>query len=77
MDIKDLQAKVLAFRDARYLFYGISDGPFGYDRNEVEAIALLDCEKLLAGEYDGEYDILPHVYVYTEELKGVWEELVK
>ncbi len=58
-----------------YLFSGISDGPFGFDKNEVEAVACFDCEKLLAGEYDGEYDILPHVYEYTQELRGVREIL--
>lgn len=60
-----------------YLYYGITDGPFGFDKNEVEAVASFDCEKLLARGYDGEFEILEHVYGYTEELRGVWEGLKK
>jgi len=62
-----------------YLFYGISDGPFGFDKNEVEAVACFDCEKLLARGYEGEdnggFEILEHVYEYTQELRGVREIL--
>lgn len=57
------------------LFYGISDGPYGFDRNEVIAIRSFDCEKLLKRAYDKKYSILPHVYKYTEELRFVWEKI--
>lgn len=59
----------------QHIFYGISDGPYGFDRNEVEAIKAFDCEKLLSGQYDQEYKILPHVHEFIEELKTVWEPL--
>ncbi len=60
-----------------YLYYGISDGPYGFDRNEVAQIANFDCDNLLAGEYKENYDILTHVYGYVEELRFVWEKLIK
>lgn len=58
-----------------YLFYGISDGPFGFDKNEVTAIGTFEPEKLLAGGYTTTHDILPHVLTYTKELHNVWEPL--
>jgi len=58
-----------------YLYYGVSDGPYGFDRNEVAQIKKFDCQKLLDGKYDKEFDILPHVYDYLEELKSVWVKL--
>jgi isopentenyldiphosphate isomerase len=59
-----------------YLYYGICDGPFGYDSNEVAAIHSFDCQKLLAGLYDADYEILKHVKTYTEELRFVRKSLV-
>jgi ADP-ribose pyrophosphatase YjhB (NUDIX family) len=58
-----------------YLYYGMDDGPYGFDRNEVAQIGFFDPQKLLDGGYDAEYDILSHVYAYTEQLKDVWEKL--
>lgn len=58
-----------------FLFYGISDGPYGFDRNEVIQIKSFDCEKLLKHFYDKKYSILPHVYKYTEEFRFLWEKL--
>lgn len=55
-----------------YLYYGIDDGPYGFDKNEVEQIKRFDCEKLLNREYDAEYDVLEHVYTYVAELSHVW-----
>jgi len=60
-----------------YLYYGISDGPFGFDRNEVIQVKAFDCQKLLEHRYDKEYSILAHVYSYTEELSFVWKKLNK
>jgi len=60
-----------------YLFYGLSDGPYGFDKNEVEQIKAFDCEKLLNGDYDKSFDILGHVKVYVKELRDVWKSLVR
>ncbi len=54
-----------------YLYRGISDGPYWFDKNEVAAISSFDCEKLLSWFYDDEYDILDHVYEYTKELSHI------
>lgn len=59
----------------RYLYWGINDGPYGFDRNEVEAIRSLDPKKLLEGKYDSEFVILDHVKEYVEELKDIWEPI--
>lgn len=56
-----------------YLFWGISDGPYGFDKNEVEAIKVFDPVKIIEGKYGKEFEILPHVIKYTKELKEVWE----
>ncbi len=60
-----------------YLFYGISDGPYGYDRNEVEQLRAFDPEKILNGSYDKEYNIMPHILPYIKKLKDVWMGLRK
>lgn len=60
-----------------YLYYGICDGPFGFDKNEVEAINQFDCQKLVDGLYDQSYKILDHVKAYTQELRFVREPLWK
>jgi len=60
-----------------YLYYGISDGPYGFDKNEVQQIKEFDCDKLLKGGYDKKYDIMKHVYEYTRNLKPFWSKLTK
>lgn len=55
-----------------YLYYGISDGPYGFDKNEVEAVKVYDCEELLNNRSS---DVLDHVFKYIEELRDVWEPL--
>jgi len=60
-----------------YLFYGKHDGPYNFDKNEVEQVKAFDCKKLLSGKYDKAYQILPHVKEYTEELKDYWNKLSK
>jgi isopentenyl-diphosphate delta-isomerase len=44
-----------------YIYKSISDGPYAFDKNEVEQVSNFDVEKLLKGEYDKEFDILEHV----------------
>ena len=58
-----------------YLYYGIDDGPFGFDRNEVQQLKTFDCQKLLDKKYTKEYPILEHVYKYVKELKPIWHKL--
>lgn len=58
-----------------YLYWGVSDGPYGFDRNEVEQIGTFDCEKLLKGDYDKDYKIIPHVKTYVKDLRRVWEKI--
>lgn len=57
-----------------YVFYGFHDGPYGFDRNEVDQVRAFDCQKLLDGDYDSEYDIYEHVKEFVEELKFVWND---
>lgn len=57
-----------------YIYHCFSDGPYGYDKNEVIAIKSFDCDKLLAHEYDKEFDFLPHVYTYIGWLRPVWQK---
>ncbi|MCX6824660.1 MAG: NUDIX domain-containing protein [candidate division SR1 bacterium] len=52
-----------------YLYYGISDGPYAFDKYEVQKVMAFDCQKILNGEYDKKYAILPHVYKYIKELE--------
>lgn len=59
-----------------YLYWGVHDGPYGFDKNEVAQVKAFDCEKLLAHEYE-DYEILDHVFGYTEKLREVWEPLTK
>lgn len=60
-----------------YLFTGISDGPYGFDKNEVEQIRIFDCEKLLRKEYSESDNVYEHVYGYIEELRPFWQKLAK
>ncbi len=59
-----------------YLFYGIHDGPYGFDRNEVAELKAFDCKKLLSKKYT-HMKFLPHVFQYVRDLKSVWESLAK
>ena len=59
-----------------YLYYGIYDGPYGFDKNEVAAVKAFDCKKLVAKTY-GDFEFLPHVLTYIRDLKDVWSPLVK
>jgi len=52
-----------------YLYYGIHDGPYAFDKYEVQKVMAFDCQKLLDGYYDKEFAILPHVYDYVRELE--------
>ena len=58
-----------------YLYWGVDDGPYGFDRNEVAEVKIFDCEKLLKHGYDNKYEILKHVFDYTKLLKPVWTKL--
>ncbi|MFH1649545.1 MAG: NUDIX domain-containing protein [Candidatus Woesearchaeota archaeon] len=59
-----------------YVYYGVSDGPYGFDRNEVVQLRSFDCEKLLKGEYDKKYEFVePFAKKYVKELRFVWEKL--
>jgi len=59
-----------------HVYYGVSDGPYGFDRNEVQAIKAFDCEKLLNGDYDNKYKfVIPFPKKYTKELRFFWEKL--
>jgi hypothetical protein len=51
-----------------YLYYGIHDGPYAFDKYEVQRVMAFDCQKVVDGNYDKEYSILPHVYEYIKEL---------
>lgn len=55
----------------------IHDWPYWYDGNEIERLQIFDCQKVIDGSYDNEYDILPHVKIYLEELKDIWEPLIQ
>lgn len=55
-----------------YLYYGISDGPYGFDKNEVEAVKVYDCEELLK---ERPSNTLTHVFEYIDELREIWEPL--
>lgn len=56
-----------------YLYYGIHDWPYAFDKYEVQKVMAFNCQKLLNHEYDSEYNILHHVYEYVEELKFLRE----
>ncbi|PJA12254.1 hypothetical protein COX64_04770 [Candidatus Dojkabacteria bacterium CG_4_10_14_0_2_um_filter_Dojkabacteria_WS6_41_15] len=60
-----------------YLYAGISDGPYGFDKNEVEQIKVFDCKKLLLKEYEEAPQVLDHVFGYIKELRPFWEPLTK
>lgn len=55
-----------------YLYYGVSNGPYCFDRSKYQEIHKFDCEKLLKGNYDKSYDIDSLVYDYVLELRDVW-----
>jgi hypothetical protein len=55
----------------------IHDGPYGYDSNEVAQLQTFDCQKILDGWYDDEYDIMPHVKAYLIELEDIWKPLIE
>ena len=55
-----------------YLFYTIHDGPYKFDKHEVQCVKAFDCQRLLDNEYDNDFQILSHVYDYVKELKSVW-----
>ena len=52
-----------------YLYYGTHDGPYAFDKYEVQRVMAFDCQRVLDGDYDKEYSILPHVYEYIGELE--------
>ena len=60
-----------------YLYWGIHDGPYKFDPNEVAAVCEFDCKKLLNRGFDAQYSIINHVYECLEKLKDVWEPLTK
>src|SRR3989344_5610811 len=60
-----------------YLYWGVHDGPYKFDANEVAQIKAFDCQKLVDKRYDKEYPIMKHVYEQLEILRSVWEPLTK
>ena len=52
-----------------YLYYGTHDGPYAFDKYEVQRVMAFDCQRVLDGDYDKQYSILPHVYEYIRELE--------
>ena len=52
-----------------YIYETHSDGPYAYDRNEVEKVQAFNVEKLLNGGYDKDYEILPHVKEFLKSLR--------
>lgn len=58
-----------------YLYAGISDGPFGFDKNEVAQVKVFNCKQLLNKGYPEATEVLPHVYAYLDELRSFWEPL--
>ena len=60
-----------------YLYWGVHDGPYKFDPNEVAGIKAFDCERLLAGEYDKDYPIMKHVHEQVEKLRSVWVPMTK
>lgn len=57
------------------LYYAISDGPYGFDRSEVERLKTFDCQKLIDGHYSEEYKIHDKAIDYINELRNVWKPL--
>lgn len=60
-----------------YCYTIIHDGPYGFDRNEVEELWNFNCENIINGFYDTEYKILPHVKEYLIELEDIWKPLLQ
>lgn len=58
-----------------YLYWGIDDGPYNFDPNEVAQIKAYNCNELLA-DRDKHSEILDHVFGYLEEMRPIWEPLV-
>lgn len=52
-----------------HLYYGIHNGPYAFDKYEVQKVMAFDCQKLLDGYYDKQFSILWHVYEYIRELE--------
>ncbi|MFH1505938.1 MAG: NUDIX domain-containing protein [archaeon] len=63
-------------REFWYLFYGIDDGPYGFDRNEVAQLKAFDPIKILKGDYKG-YKFSNFVPLHLKALKDVWMPLRK
>jgi len=53
-----------------YIYKTESDGPYAFDRNEVEQVKEFEITKLLNGGYDSEYDFLPHVKEFITRLES-------
>ena len=49
-----------------YIYSCHHNGPYNFDRNEVARIKAFDIKKIIGGEYDSEFDILPHAKQYLE-----------
>lgn len=58
-----------------YCYTAIHDWPYWFDRNEVEELHAFDPKKIINGEYDNSYNILPHVKDYLIELEDIWKSL--
>ena len=75
--------KIRFYQDSKqsefeYVYYGIHDGPYGFDRNEVETLKFFDPEKFINGEYDDKYAFVePFAKEYVKDLKKVWVKLKK
>lgn len=59
-----------------YLYYGVHDGPYKFDPNEVADIKIFDCQKLLDGKYDKKFFIMGHVSEQLKILKPIWTKLI-
>ncbi len=76
IELKLLKVFLHKSQEYCHVYYGVSDGPYAFDRNEVQAIKSFNCEKLLNGEYDNEYKfVVPFAKQYTKELRFFWEKL--
>ncbi|MFH1506156.1 MAG: NUDIX domain-containing protein [archaeon] len=63
-------------REFWYLFYGIDDGPYGFDRNEVAQLKAFDPENILKGKYK-DYKFSNFVPLHLKALRDVWMALRK
>lgn len=62
--------------EMHYVYWGIHDGPYNFDRNEVENVKSFDCKKLLSGLYS-EYVVMDHVLKELYSMKSIWSNLIK